>query len=134
MTIQHSTSSGVAVLPFRASGSAEDSTLGESLAEELATALAQQPGLGVRSTARTNEALRMAVESADIGRTLGVAHYVEGSLVRDGNQLRVRLRLVRTSDDKSVWARSLVMIPFDVMRAHDSIAAIGVRELRPLIK
>lgn len=124
----------VAVLPFRAQGDSATALLGESIAEELTTALAQVAELGVRSTARTHEALREPVNVRDIGERLGVATLLEGSLLRDAKRIHLRARLVRVSDGRTLWARVFNVDGTDIIAAHENIAATAVREVTVILR
>src|SRR5262249_21785619 len=43
---------------------------------------------------------------ATIARELNVDAVVEGSVLRDGERVRITAQLIRTSDDKNIWADS----------------------------
>lgn len=122
----------VAVLPFEANGDSATSLLGESLAEELTTALAQT-GVGVRSTARMREALRGPRNAADIGKQLGVTTLLEGSVLRDAKRIHVRARLVRVSDGRTLWARVITVDATDIIAAHEIVASSTVPEVAALL-
>ncbi|MDQ1310350.1 MAG: hypothetical protein QG601_1620, partial [Pseudomonadota bacterium] len=97
----------LAVLPFVDLSQARDQEyLGDGLAEEILNQLAQIPAL--RLVGRTssfsfkgkNEDLRT------IGGKLGVAHLLEGSVRKDGDQLRVTAQLVRADDGSHLWSKT----------------------------
>lgn len=124
-------SATIAVLPLRGLGNSSDAGVGEGLAEELTTALAQLPVLSVRSMARSREAVLAGGDAGKIGRRLGVSLVLDGSVQHGAERLRITLRLVRVADDVTVWAR-----PFDVesenpIAAQERIAKAVVDELRP---
>lgn len=95
----------LAVLPFTPLQSDQrDELLEVGMAETLATRLSTIPGLVVRSV---GSALRFAGPQRDLeraARDLDVAWIVDGSLQREGEQLRVTLRLLRTSDGTAAWS------------------------------
>jgi len=113
----------VAVLPFAdLSPDQADAYLGSGIAETLANALANVPGLSVAAPA-TGSA-RGAVESpAAIGRALGVATVLDGSVQRSEGRLRVIARLVSTSDGRSVWSRNFDSGAEDIFALQDSVAS-----------
>jgi TolB-like protein/Tfp pilus assembly protein PilF len=97
----------LAVLPFvDLSQAKEQEYFSDGLTEELLNQLAQIRGL--RVTARTssfsykgrNEDVRV------IGRQLGVANLLEGSVRKDGNQLRITAQLVSTADGTHLWSQT----------------------------
>src|SRR6185295_14701269 len=101
-----SSSATVAVLPLRGLGDSVTVRAAESIAEELTTALAQVPGIQVRSTARTREVLRAADDLRTIGRQLDVSHLLDGSVTGAPGRLRVDVRLVRVHDGATQWAHA----------------------------
>jgi TolB-like protein len=113
----------VAVLPFADLSQAHDQEyLGDGLAEEILNQLAQVPAL--RLVGRTssfsfkgkNEDLR------NIGSKLGVAHLLEGSVRKDGDQLRITAQLVRASDGTHLWSKTYARETRDVFKVQDEIA------------
>lgn len=127
------TPAAVAVLPFRGLGDASAQLLGASLAEEIATQLAQVSGITVRASARS----RVARESANIdsvGRALEVRHLFEGSVVRDARRAHVRIRLVRVSDGLTVWARGFEVASTDFVTEEARIARETVQAVADLLR
>jgi len=113
----------IAVLPFvDLSPTRDQAYLGDGLAEEILNQLAQVPAL--RLVGRTssfsfkgkNEDLR------SIGRKLGVANLLEGSVRKDGDQLRISTQLVRTDDGTQLWAKTYARELRDVFALQDEIA------------
>jgi TolB-like protein len=113
----------VAVLPFADLSQAGDQEyLGDGLAEEILNQLAQVPAL--RLVGRTssfsfkgkNEDLRT------IGGKLGVAHLLEGSVRKDGDQLRVTAQLVRADDGTHLWSKTYARELREVFAVQDEIA------------
>jgi len=113
----------LAVLPFADLSQAHDQEyLADGLAEEILNQLAQVPAL--RLVGRTssfsfkgkNEDLRT------IGAKLGVAHLLEGSVRKDGNQLRVTAQLVRADDGSHLWSKTYPRELRDVFKVQDEIA------------
>jgi hypothetical protein len=58
----------------------------------------------------------------EIGQKLGVAHLVEGSIRRDGGQVRVTAQLVRVSDGFHVWSESYDRELKSVFALQDELA------------
>lgn len=113
----------LAVLPFADLSQAHDQEyLGDGLAEEILDQLAQVPAL--RLVGRTssfsfkgrNDDLRT------IGRKLGVAHLLEGSVRKDGNQLRITAQLVRADDGTHLWSKTYARELRDVFAVQEEIA------------
>lgn len=58
----------------------------------------------------------------DIGRQLGVAHVLEGSVRKSGDKLRVTVQLVSTSDGFHLWSRTYDREFTDVFAIQNDIA------------
>ena len=97
----------VAVLPFIAmSVGDDDEYFADGLTEELLNSLSRLPDL--RVTARTSSFYFKGQDLPipDIAELLGVAHIVEGSVRRDGNQVRVTAQLIRADDGFHLWSNT----------------------------
>ncbi len=115
--------SSVAVLPFSNFSDRPDSGFfADGLTEELINSLAQIPGLKVAGRTSAfyfkgrNEDLRQ------IGRSLGVAHVIEGSVRRDGERLRITAQLIKVSDGFHVWSRTYDSPMKDSLQVQTEIA------------
>lgn len=112
----------LAVLPFaNLSSNPDDGYFADGLSEELLNLLARIEGLKV--TGRTssfyfkdrNEDLR------SIGRQLGVAHILEGSVRRAGSRVRVTAQLISADDGFHLWSETYDRELSDVLALQDEI-------------
>jgi len=113
----------VAVLPFVALSSGEnDEYFADGLTEEILNALAQLPEL--RVTARTSSFFFKGKNLLvpDIAASLGVAHVVEGSVRRDGDDLRISAQLIRASDDVHLWSHTYDPTGDSIFAVQEEIA------------
>lgn len=97
----------VAVLPFAALSSGEnDAWFADGLTDEIINALSALPEVLV--TARTSAFYFKGkdVPVPEIAQALGVAHVVEGSLRRSGDQARISAQLIRASDGFHLWSET----------------------------
>jgi TolB-like protein/Tfp pilus assembly protein PilF len=97
----------LAVLPFvNLSSDKEQEFFSDGITEEITTALAKVPDL--RVVGRTS-AFQFKGQNKDlraIGQALSATHLIEGSVRKDGNQLRITAQLVRADDGTHLWAES----------------------------
>ena len=99
------TDKSVAVLPFVAMSSGpDDEYFADGLTEEILNSLAQLPDLLVSARTSAFYFKGQDIPVGEIALKLGVAHIVEGSVRRDGKQLRVTAQLVRASDGFHLWS------------------------------
>ena len=121
----------IAVLPFVSMTEVPgDEIFADGLTEELSHALARMSDLKV--TGRTssfyfkgrNEDLR------EIGETLGVAHVLEGSVRRSGDQLRVTAQLISADDGFHLWSEAYEREMSDVIEIQKDIAQNVAAKMR----
>jgi TolB-like protein/tetratricopeptide (TPR) repeat protein/DNA-binding winged helix-turn-helix (wHTH) protein len=113
----------IAVLAFvDMSPTGGDRYLGDGLAEELSTRLAQIPGLRVAARTSAFEFRGRSLDVRRIGHSLGVRHVLEGSVRREGDSLRVTAQLVDARTGYHVWAGSYDRGWHDVLAMQDDIA------------
>ncbi|HSC27106.1 MAG TPA: winged helix-turn-helix domain-containing protein, partial [Vicinamibacterales bacterium] len=99
---------GLVVLPFlNLSGDPAQEYFSDAITEEIITELAGLAPDTLRVIARTTAMRykRTHKDVARIGRELGVDYVVEGGVRRTGDGVALNVQLVRTSDQKHVFAR-----------------------------
>ncbi len=114
----------VAVLPFANLSSAESNGyFAEGLGDELAAALGRIDG--VRVTARTSVQMFRGVEldAREIGRRLGVAALIEGTVRQAGERIRLHVRLVDAGDGLERWCERFDRQVEDVFATQDELTA-----------
>jgi serine/threonine protein kinase len=122
----------VAVLPFQnLSTEKENSFFANGVQDAVLTALARVSDLKVISPTsvkdyRGGEARNLL----EIGKQLGVAHVLEGSVQRAGNRVRVTVSLTDTRNGAQLWADSYDRDLSDVFAIQSEIAQATVRQLR----
>jgi len=121
----------VAVLPFvDLSPDQTDAYLGDGIAETLINALANVPGLSVAPRTSAFSFRDQGADVREIGRELGVATVLDGSVQRAGGQLRIIAQLVKTADGLSLWSRSFDGDADAIFALQDSVAASVAEALR----
>ena len=95
----------LAVLPFRTLSDGQD-FFAEGVAEEILGQLAREPELEVAGRTSTRLFAAKAADTKEVGRKLGVAYVLEGSVRKADNRVRVNVALVRTSDGMQHWSKT----------------------------
>ena len=97
----------IAVLPFvNLSGDASQEFFSDGMTEEITSALAKIPNLQV--VGRTS-AFQFKGENKDlttIGQALHASHLIEGSVRKDGNEVRITAQLIRADNGTHLWTES----------------------------
>jgi len=121
----------VAVLPFADLSEAHDQAyFCDGMADELIGALCQVPGLSVISRTASFAYRTATTNLAEIAHHLGVTHLVEGSVRRQGEALRITVRLIEMPRGNSCWSASFDRAREDVFAIQDEIARQVVRRLQ----
>jgi serine/threonine-protein kinase len=121
----------IAVLPFtNLSSDPEQTYFSDGLSEDLITALSQASGLKVISR---NSSFRFRGSDQDaraVGKALGVARLLSGSVRRAGSQVRISAELVDVADGRSLWSRNYDRAYADLFKLQDEITAAVAGELK----
>jgi len=121
----------VVVLPFhQIGGDAANEYFSEGLAEEVINVLARVDGLTVIARTSAFAFKNRDEDVRQIGRILGVAHVLEGSVRRAGNRVRVTAHLVDVRNGGHVWADRFDRDLTDIFQIQDDIAQAIADALR----
>ena len=122
----------IAVLPFvNLSSDKENEYFSDGMTEEIINALANVEG--VRVVARTSAFSFKGknVNVRKIGEELDVATVLEGSVRRDGNQLRITAQLIGVADGYHLWSKTYDRELKNVFSVEDELARAIVKALKP---
>src|SRR5688500_15580659 len=120
----------IAVLPFaNMSGDKANDYFSDGLAETTLDMLAQVPELKVIARTSSFAFKGKHADVREIGRALGAAHLLEGSVQQAGDTLRITAQLVRTSDGSHLWSKRFDRRRADVFAIQDEIATEVVRAI-----
>jgi len=113
----------IAVLPFaNMSGKSDEEYFSDGMTEELLNVLAKVPQLQVVARTSVFQFKGQGGDVREIGRKLGVSHVVEGSIRRDGQQVRITAQLIRVADGFQVWSETYDRKLESVFALQDEIA------------
>lgn len=117
------TDKSVAVLPFVAmSDGPDDEYFADGLTEEILNSLTRVPELLVTARTSAFHFKGQDIPIPEIAATLGVAHVVEGSVRRAGEQLRITAQLIRADDGFHLWSETYDHDTADVFGVQTDIA------------
>src|SRR5439155_1636139 len=96
----------IAVLPFEnLSGDPDNTYFADGMQDDILTNLSKIGDLKVISRTSVMSYRGSGTRKArDIGKALGVATLVEGSVRRIGNRVRVNVQLINAKNDEHIWA------------------------------
>lgn len=122
----------IAVLPFsNLGGDATQAYLADGLTEAIIDALARERGL--RVIGRTSSfALRdQNITAKEVGRMLEVGSIVEGSVLREGGRVRIRVGLTRVSDGTRESIGLFEREGAELFALQDEVTRAVVQKLAP---
>lgn len=96
--------------------------LAEGLAEELSSALGRTPGLQVAAVSSTQRFRDRTDPPAAIGKELGVATLLQGSVRLDGSRMVITANLVDAPTGKTRWSQTYKRPLDDIFKVQEEIA------------
>src|SRR6476620_9090203 len=113
---------GVAVLPFvNLSGDENQEYFSDGLTEDILTELVRVRALLVLARNTTFQYKGTAVDISKLGRELGVRYFLEGSVRRAGDDLRITAQLIDADTGAHIWADKFDRKMADVFLVQDEI-------------
>lgn len=113
----------VAVLPFaNFSANPDNEYFSDGITEEIINALVKLDRLQVTSRTSVFAYKNTNKDVREIGKELNVATVLEGSVRREGNQIRVTAQLINTDDGFHVWSESYNGEAKDIFKVQDEIS------------
>lgn len=124
----------IAVLPFVSmSADKENEYFSDGMAEEILNALARVDDLKVAGRTSSFYYKGKDVPLATIGRALGVAHVLEGSVRRQGEKVRITAQLIQVADGFHLWSETYDGDLVDVFELQERIAREITDQLEPVL-
>lgn len=121
----------IAVLPFaNLSDDPANAYFGDGLAEELLNVLVGIDGLRVTARTSSFQYRGQNLDVREIGRSLGVATVLEGSVRKAGERVRVTAQLIRAADGFHLWSQTYNSELADIFAVQDQISAAIAEALR----
>lgn len=125
----------LAVLPF--SNLSRDPNLDhlcEGLAEDITTGLGRFRLLFVIDRHSSSTIAKQETDAAEIGKRLGVAHLVQGSLQQQGDRVRITVRLLDAATRAQLWGEAYDHPLSDLVKVPDQITSALVATLHARVE
>ncbi len=125
----------IAVLPFvNMSADKDNEYFSDGISEELLNVLVRVEGLQVASRTSSFAFKGGELGSRAIAEQLKVAHLLEGSVRKSGNQVRITAQLIDAANDRHLWSETFDRELTDIFVIQDEIAKAIVGALRGALK
>ncbi|MEE9133542.1 MAG: protein kinase [Gemmatimonadota bacterium] len=121
----------IAVLPLaNMSADPENEYFSDGMTEEIINALAKLPGVQVASRTSCFAFKGKEVDVRDVGKKLGVASVLEGSVRKVGNRIRLTAQLINVANGYHLWSETYDRQLEDVFAIQDEISRAIVDALK----
>jgi TolB-like protein/Flp pilus assembly protein TadD len=121
----------IAVLPFiNMSDDAGNEYFSDGISEELLNLLAKIPQLRVISRTSAFSFKGKDIDIRTVAERLNVAHVLEGSVRKAGNQVRITAQLIDARSDTHLWSETYDRNLDDIFAIQDEIANEVVAQLK----
>jgi len=125
------TDKSIAVLPFvNMSDDASNEYFSDGLSEELLNLLAKIPELKVASRSSAFQFKGEKFDLKEVAKKLDVAHVLEGSVRKAGNQIRITAQLIKADDGYHMWSETYDRSLDNIFAIQDEISAAVVAALK----
>ena len=112
----------VAVLPFEnLSGDPEQEYFSDGITEDIIAALTRFPGLRVLGRNTTFAHKGQVIDVQELGPRLGARYFLEGSVRRAGDRIRVSVQLVEAASAQPTWAERYDRNASDLFAIQDDV-------------
>jgi serine/threonine protein kinase/Tfp pilus assembly protein PilF len=124
-------SESIAVLPFADMSPDKDQEyFSDGISEELLNLLAKIPELQVAARTSAFSFKDQNLEIPEIAERLNVAHVLEGSVRKAGNEVRITAQLIKADDGFQMWSETWDRTLDDIFAIQYEIAADVVEQLK----
>ena len=121
----------IAVLPFtNMSPDPDQDFFADGMSEELLNLLARIPQLRVTSRSSSFAFRGHDINIPDVAAKLNVAHVLEGSVRKAGDQVRITVQLIDAASDTHLWSETYDRSLDNIFAIQDEVAAQIVDQLR----
>ena len=125
------TPKSIAVLPFEnLSEDKSNAYFAIGIQDEILTRLAKLNELKVISRTSTAQYQSKPGNTGEIAKQLGVAHLLEGSVQKVGDQVRVNVQLINAQNDEHIWADTYDRKLTDIFAVETEIAKSIAQQLQ----
>jgi TolB-like protein len=121
----------IAVLPFvNMSDDPSNEYFADGISEEILNLLARVPNLPVTSRSSAFSFKGQNLDIRTMAAKLAVAHVLEGSVRKSGNQVRITAQLIKVETDTHLWSQTYDRQLEDIFAIQDDVAGAVVDALK----
>lgn len=132
--VSSATGKTIAVLPFKnLSSDSEQEYFSEGLVEEILDRLCRVGGLKVISRTSSGRYKDTFLSLKEIASELGASAIMEGSVQKNGNNIRITIQLIDAKTDTHLWSRIYDKSFSDIFSIYSDVSKAVAKELHATI-
>src|SRR5271165_5122413 len=121
----------IAVLPFaNLTPSKDEDYFSDGLTDEIINDLAKVPGVKVAARSSAFQFKGKNEDLREVGRKLGVANVLDGTVSRQGDRVRITAELTKVKDGFQLWSETYDRQVSDIFAVQDEIARAATGALQ----
>jgi adenylate cyclase len=125
----------IAIMPFaNIAGDPQQEYFVDGMLEEIATALSRIRTIFVIAGGSSLSLKGKNLDPQEVGRRLGVAYLLEGSVRRDAGRVRIAVKLIDAADGAQLWAERFEDSLEDVFALQDRVALTVAGRIEPSVQ
>ena len=125
----------IAIMPFaNIAGDPQQEYFVDGMLEEIATALSRIRTIFVIAGGSSLSLNGKDLDPQEVGRRLGVAYLLEGSVRRDAGRVRIAVKLIDAADGAQLWAERFEDSLEDVFALQDRVALTVAGRIEPSVQ
>ena len=125
----------IAIMPFaNIAGDPQQEYFVDGMLEEIATALSRIRTIFVIAGGSSLSLKGKDLDPQEVGRRLGVAYLLEGSVRRDAGLVRIAVKLIDAADGAQLWAERFEDSLEDVFALQDRVALTVAGRIEPSVQ
>jgi len=125
----------IAIMPFaNIAGDPQQEYFVDGMLEEIATALSRIRTIFVIAGGSSLSLKGKDLDPQEVGRRLGVAYLLEGSVRRDAGRVRIAVKLIDAADGAQLWAERFEDSLEDVLALQDRVALTVAGRIEPSVQ
>lgn len=129
------TGTSIAVLPFAdMSASGDQEYFSDGMAEEILNALVKVPELRVAGRTSSFSFKGRDADIREIGQALNVVHVLEGSVRKQGNNVRITIQLIKSEDGIHLWSETYDGSLDNIFELQERISRAVTGELKVVLE
>lgn len=124
----------LAVIGFKSISGDESALLAQGISVDLSNYLSRLGGLFVSPLASSSRFINQTINPKEVGRLLGVAYLIYGTIQHHKNKYRITVNLVESEREITIWSDNYTIDKEDIFSLQDELISAIVSRLEPEVE